>query len=417
MTEATWISISVKRTMINHTELLQLLADTESDRVERTVSVKNMDKFSEAICAFSNDFPNSKQPGYLIIGAHDKTGDIADVSITDELLKDLASIRNNGQILPQPALTIQKFSFPEGDVAVVEVFPSPFPPVRFKGRVWIRSGPTKAVANEAEELRLSEKRTSNAKTFDVTPCPGSTIADLNMNLFLNTYLPGAIDQETLEKNHRDIKQQLASLRLYDITFDCPTYAGILLLGSAPRFYLPGAYIQYVRFAGVSLESPVLNQMEFSGDIISLMHQLDHFVRNNIEKRLVSVSTLREEVQVSYPDRAIRELLNNAVMHRNYESNAPVKFYEFDDRIEIANPGGLYGSARPDNFPNQNDYRNPVLAEALKILGYVNKFNRGIATAKAELVANGNPEPRFEYSMPLHFSVTIYKKRMGDLTGT
>jgi ATP-dependent DNA helicase RecG len=143
-----------------------------------------------------------------------------------------------------------------------------------------------------------------------------------------------------------------------------------------------------------------------------MHQLDHFVRNNIERRLVSVSTLREEVHVSYPDRAIRELLNNAVMHRNYESNAPVKFYEFDDRIEIANPGGLYGSARPDNFPNQNDYRNPVLAEALKILGYVNKFNRGIATAKAELVANGNPEPRFEYSMPLHFSVTIYKKRMG-----
>ncbi|MFM8374053.1 MAG: ATP-binding protein [Bacteroidota bacterium] len=73
---------------------------------------------------------------------------------------------------------------------------------------------------------------------------------------------------------------------------------------------------------------------------------------------------------------------------------------------------MYGSARPDNFPHQNDYRNPVLAEALKILGYVNKFNRGIATAKAELEANGNPEPHFEYSMPLHFSVTIYKKRMG-----
>jgi ATP-dependent DNA helicase RecG len=274
---------------------------------------------------------------------------------------------------------------------------------------------------EATWISISVKRTMINHTellqLLADPCPGSTIADLNMTLFLNTYLPGAIDQETLEKNHRDIKQQLASLRLYDITFDCPTYAGILLLGSAPRFYLPGAYIQYVRFAGVSLESPVLNQMEFSGDIISLMHQLDHFVRNNIERRLVNVSTLREEVHLSYPDRAIRELLNNAVMHRNYESNAPVKFYEFDDRIEIANPGGLYGSARPDNFPNQNDYRNPVLAEALKILGYVNKFNRGIATAKAELVANGNPEPRFEYSMPLHFSVTIFKKRMGDLTGT
>ena len=71
--------------MINHTELLQLLADMMSNRVERTVSLKNVDKFSEAICAFSNDFPNYKQPGYLIIGAHDKTGDIAGISITQNL--------------------------------------------------------------------------------------------------------------------------------------------------------------------------------------------------------------------------------------------------------------------------------------------------------------------------------------------
>lgn len=98
------------------------------------------------------------------------------------------------------------------------------------------------------------------------------------------------------------------------------------------------------------------------------------------------------------------------MHRNYESNAPVKFYEFSDRIEISNPGGLYGSARPENFPHQNDYRNPIVAEALKIMGYVNKFNRGITTAQAELSVNGNPPAVFIYDLPLHFSVTIYKKR-------
>jgi ATP-dependent DNA helicase RecG len=102
-------------------------------------------------------------------------------------------------------------------------------------------------------------------------------------------------------------------------------------------------------------------------------------------------------------------LNNAVMHRDYESNAPVKFYEFADRIEISNPGGLYGAARPDNFPHQNDYRNPVIAESMKIMGYVNRFNRGIETAIKELEANGNPKPVFEYNLPLHFGVTIYKK--------
>ncbi len=87
----------------------------------------------------------------------------------------------------------------------------------------------------------------------------------------------------------------------------------------------------------------------------------------------------------------------------------IRFYEFADRIEISNTGGLYGAARPDNFPHQNDYRNPVLAEAMKILGYVNRFNRGIATAKKALLDNGNPEPVFKYDLPLQFGVTVCKK--------
>lgn len=395
--------------MLLEEELRNLLSDLESDRVERTTSTKNTDKFSEAICAFSNDFPNHGQAGYLIIGADDKTGDVKNITITDELLKDLAAIRNNGQILPPPALTIQKFTLPEGELAVVEVFPSPFPPVRYKGRVWIRNGPTKAVANEAEEIRLSEKRTSYARTFDTTPALGSNLSDLNLDLFRTTYLPNAIDAETLSANHREITAQLASLRLYDLSYKCATNGGLLILGNNPRFYMPGAYIQYVRYAGDDSASDVINERTFSGEIASLMNQLDFFVQNNIEQRPVRVSALKEEMVRTYPFPAIRELLNNAVMHRNYESNAPIKFYEFSDRIEISNPGGLYGVARPDNFPNQNDYRNPVLAEALKILGYVNRFNRGIATAKKALSDNGNPEPVFEYQQPLHFGVTIYKR--------
>ena len=66
---------------------------------------------------------------------------------------------------------------------------------------------------------------------------------------------------------------------------------------------------------------------------------------------------------------------NAVMHRTYQSNAPVKFYEYSDQIEIDNPGNLYGKARPENFPNKNDYRNPVIAEVMKLfrLLFLGKF--------------------------------------------
>lgn len=126
--------------MIVKEELEKLLLDLENSRVERTISTTGTDKFGEAICAFCNDFPDSQQPGYLIIGARDN-GSLCGLKVTDELLKNIAGIRSDGNIQPQPAIVIDKFTFPDGDLLVAEVQPSNFPPVRYKGKVWIRVGP------------------------------------------------------------------------------------------------------------------------------------------------------------------------------------------------------------------------------------------------------------------------------------
>jgi len=77
-------------------------------------------------------------------------------------------------------------------------------------------------------------------------------------------------------------------------------------------------------------------------------------------------------------------VRNAYMHRSYEAtNAPVRVYWFSDRIEIHNPGGPFGSVTVENFgqPGVTDYRNPNLAEALRALGYVQRFGAGIAIAR------------------------------------
>lgn len=155
--------------MISPDALRALLADLESDRVERTISTNNTDKFAEAVCAFANDFPAHRQPGYLILGADDKTGALSGLKVSDQLLQNLAALRSDGNIQPLPALGVSRFTFPEGDVAVVEVTPSDLPPVRYKGRVWIRDGPRKAIANEQEERILSERRVAATTSFDATP--------------------------------------------------------------------------------------------------------------------------------------------------------------------------------------------------------------------------------------------------------
>lgn len=105
--------------MITPKEILDLLKSTESYRVERTTSTGNMDKFCEAICAFSNDMPGSRKNGYLIIGASDD-GSIAGMRVDDALLKKIAGIRSDGNILPLPTMSVERFPFPEGDLLVAE---------------------------------------------------------------------------------------------------------------------------------------------------------------------------------------------------------------------------------------------------------------------------------------------------------
>jgi ATP-dependent DNA helicase RecG len=392
--------------MISQEELTKLLPALEADRIEKTISKNDADKFGEAICSFCNDMPDHKLPGYLIIGANDD-GTIARLKVDEQLLQTLLSYRTDGRIVPPPAMVVAKFSYPAGDIAVVEVKPSFVPPVRYKGKVCIRIGPRKGTANEAEERILSEKRSTFARSFDTRPAYESSLDDISLDIFKITYLPTAIDQETLIANGRELKQQLSSLKFYDLKADVPTYAGILLFGKNPRFYLNGAYIQYVRFTGADEVSDFDYEYRFEGDLTTQMRVIDDFIKAQIVKRVQL--KLGEEYESAYPASAVQELLYNAIIHRDYQSNAPIKFYEFSDRIEITNPGGLYGDARPENFPNKNDYRNPTLAEAAKNLGFINSFNVGVKRAMAALQKNGSPEPTFILDQLTSFGVIIYKK--------
>ena len=142
--------MQLRKRNMSKEEIRALLNDIESDRVERTVSTTNTDKFRQAICAFANDLPDYRLPGYLFLGVKDD-GEVQGLHVTDELLKNVAAIRTDGNIQPQPSMAVEKVSMEEGDIVMVKVEPSVFPPVRYKGRIWIRIGPRKGVANENGE--------------------------------------------------------------------------------------------------------------------------------------------------------------------------------------------------------------------------------------------------------------------------
>ena len=390
--------------VLTTSKLRALIGDLESDRVERTASTSNTDKFGQAICAFANDFPGHRRPGYLVVGATDD-GRVSGLAVTDRLLTTLSALASNVNLEPLPAMTVQKHELPDGEVAVVAVTPSDLPPVRYKGRVWIRIGPSRLGASQQEERILTEKRTVFQRTFDARPCPGCTIDDLAIDLFRFTYLPAAVAREIIQENERTLEEQMASLRLYDLRSDCPTHAAALAFAKAPLHWLPGAWIQFVRWAGTSMADDPVSEREFSGDLNTVLKELEAFAALPTQSRPVAESALRERTLSDYPVVAIRELLLNAIMHRSYESNAPVHFYWYDDRIEIQNPGGLYGAASPENFPRQTDYRNPVVSEVLASLGYVNRFGRGVIRAQTALKQNGNPEAEFSFETS-HVLATI-----------
>ncbi|MHB8418845.1 MAG: ATP-binding protein [Myxococcales bacterium] len=392
--------------MLTPDEVRALAADLESDRVERTVSTTDTDKFRDAICSFANDLADHGKPGYLLVGVDDK-GNIAGAKVTDQLLTSLSSKRDDGQIQPLPSMAVAKVEMGGGvAVAVVEVFPSDSPPVRSQGRIRVRVGPRCVNAGEADERRLTERRISRARTFDQRACTGAGLNDLLVDSFRTQYLPKVVAPEVLAANERTIEDRLASLRFFDPGRGQPTNAAMLLFGLDPLSFLPGAYVQFVRFDGLDLSAPVQDDKALRGNLLTQLQELDNLLPIQIRTARVPAGGLRHEDVPDYPLSAVREIALNALMHRSYEgTNAPVRINWFSDRVEIQNPGGLYGQVKPENFGRVSDYRNPVLAEAMSALGYVDKYGTGISRTRAALRRNGNPEPGFEFQ-PEFFLATL-----------
>lgn len=266
---------------------------------------------------------------------------------------------------------------------------------RFASGTWIRVGPRHGVATAEEERRLVEKRRWGSLPFDAQPVRGAQLVDLDLKRFELEYLPAAISPEALAQNSRSVEAQLRALR-FAHPDGTPTVTALLMIGTDARRWLPGAYIQFLRLDGAELTDRLIDQREIAGQIPDQLRQVDEIVKLNIA-RPAEVGGLQRMEAFDYPEEALRQLVRNAVLHRSYEgTGAPVRVSWFTDRVEIQSPGGPYGQVTKEHFgePGVADYRNPTLAEALKALGFVERFGVGIAIARQRLATNGNPPLEF-----------------------
>ncbi|MBS3964584.1 MAG: putative DNA binding domain-containing protein [Methylomonas sp.] len=373
-------------------QLHPLLTDLESDRVERKESLrgKSPEAVREAVCAFANDLAGHAAPGVVLIGVRDDGTPMEGFAVTDELLRQLADIKTDGNIVPPPSLLVERRLIQGRDVAVITVWPCDTPPVRYKGRIHVRWGPRRGLAVAQDERILNERRRHRDKPFDIQPVPSATLAQLSRVRFEHEYLPALVAPDVIEANERSYEQKLAATKMIvDEADPIPTVLGLLTLGNKPSDYIPGAYGQFLRFRGTDAASEVLDEATIQGTVSEQIRRMEEKLAAHNVRRVRFVDVQTEQRHDDYPAEALHQLVRNAYLHRSYENtHAPVRVYWFDDRIEISNPGGPYGSVTIDNFgqPGLADYRNPNLAESMRALGWVQRFGAGIVIARKVLGA-------------------------------
>ena len=184
-------------------------------------------------------------------------------------------MKSDGNILPLPVMSVEKRTLNGSEMAIVTVMPSDMPPVKYDGRVWIRTGPRRSLASEQEERILSERRRFKNLPYDLHPVPSASLADLSRLFFEEEYLPKAFAADVLYKDKRSYEERLSSCRMIVSPDDpTPTVLGILTLSKSPHDFIPCARIQFLRFQGTAWGGPIVDEHRIDGNLAKQIEQLD-----------------------------------------------------------------------------------------------------------------------------------------------
>ncbi len=251
---------------------------------------------------------------------------------------------------------------------------------------------------------------------DLREIPRASFASLNQET-LKTYLEKV--REGKPKLSRLPDEEICELMSITRNGEV-TLSAVLLFSPYPQAYFPQLCITAVVVPGKELgETGILGErfldnQRIEGTLPEMLDGAIQFVRKNMKiKTIIDPDTGKRTDHTDYPVEAVREAVLNALVHRDYSIHTegmPIQVVMYEDRLEIRNPGGIYGRLRVDQLGKvQPDTRNPVLASALEILGVTENRYSGIPTMRRALAGAGLPEPVFQDTRG-SFLVEFYKMR-------
>jgi len=359
----------------------------ESSSIEFKREIPKNDQIIKTVIGFCN-----QNGGKLIIGV-DNDGTICGVS-EQEINKLLEYLDQSIYKAIIPPIIPQIYAQRIGDktVLIIEVSSGANKPYYVKSEglekgTYIRLGRSTMHANAdtIEELKWR----SRGLSYDMMPVYHATLKDLDTDKF-NEFL-------TLRKNNRKGEKNLTDLLLsynlitHEHAHTYPTVAGVLLFGKNPQHFFSEAFIICSHFSGIEGRKAIASR-DCAGTLLEQFNDAYDFVLSRLNVSFTIKGPRRTERR-EIPEVALREILINAIVHRNYHINAPIKIAIYENRIEIFSPGTFPGLLDVHNLKMGITYiRNKAITKIFREAGYMEKLGTGFITLFESYEKYGLPTP-------------------------
>lgn len=350
---------------MNELELKERILRGEDLHTEFKEFFSDNEDIAKSIVCFANT-----DGGQLVVGVDDN-GEIVGVENIDELLRRIDDVAYN-RCEPPVTIVQETLSIENRTVLIINVPKGDQRPYRTaSGLYYIRSANRCRQASRQELLRLFQA--TESIFYDEIEISRASLKDIDTD-YAKKFLERYFD---LKAEDEDLIRYLINLKALSNN-EKPTLAGILFLGENPQYYIPNGRITGAYVEGDDISIPPSDKKSFEGRIHQILEDCMRFLKVYVKEKHI-ITGLEPENYPSIEDFVLREALVNAVAHRDYTINAPIRILIFNDRIEFHTPGKLPNTVTIENMKigGAHVLRNPTIYNLLGKMGLVTDVGSGI----------------------------------------